>query len=457
MNRMTASQTHQEATAPAMLAGGLLQRKCDCGQHTIAGGECSSCSEEREGSLQRSALNRDSTNGRDGAVPPIVHDVLRSPGQPLDAATRAFFEPRFGHDFSGVRVHTDARAAESAQAVNALAYTVGRNIVFGNGIPASGTTAGRRLLAHELTHVVQQRGSTSSASPLTLSPTADPAEREADSMAERALAGSTPEPVSVLDSFKLRRKIKIDNPVKKIPKPKGKGLDKTNAETVEDYLTTLCPAVAVDKKSGKVEIPPDLCTPFHVGFGVYTTPAKIMGKPTGCGCLCDLTKSANDWLIQVDDKKWPVTTFTDPDAANGKKPGGTGGIVTTPSPNSTKLWGTATASGKTLDIDPWLVLGHELCGHGWLGDSGKHGPDETSPRGEGGHQAAVARENELRREHGIELRGTFKEPNCGESYWRKKSSPGAVNWSDFHAVCIQWRNDYNKTHKTIYAITDTIP
>lgn len=91
-------------------------------------------------------------------APPIVHDVLRSPGQPLDAATRAYFEPRFGHDLSGVRVHTDAAAAQSAQAVNANAYTVGKNIVFGSGRFVPGTQAGRQLLAHELTHVVQQAG-----------------------------------------------------------------------------------------------------------------------------------------------------------------------------------------------------------------------------------------------------------------------------------------------------------
>src|SRR5436309_2773031 len=61
-------------------------------------------------------------------VPPIIQDVLRSPDQPLDAGTRAFMEPRFGQDFSQVRVHTDAKAAESTRAVNALAYTVGQHI-----------------------------------------------------------------------------------------------------------------------------------------------------------------------------------------------------------------------------------------------------------------------------------------------------------------------------------------
>ncbi|HEY7126521.1 MAG TPA: DUF4157 domain-containing protein [Ktedonobacterales bacterium] len=89
-------------------------------------------------------------------APSLVHEVLRSPGQPLDKGTRAVMEPRFGHDFSQVRVHTDAQAAESAQAVNALAYTVGRDVVFGRGQYAPHTNTGRRLMAHELTHVVQQ-------------------------------------------------------------------------------------------------------------------------------------------------------------------------------------------------------------------------------------------------------------------------------------------------------------
>jgi hypothetical protein len=90
---------------------------------------------------------------------PMVSDALSSPGQPLDAATRGFFAARFGHDFGNVRVHADAAAAQSARAVNALAYTVGRDVVFGAGQYAPGTRAGQRLLAHELTHVVQQSGS----------------------------------------------------------------------------------------------------------------------------------------------------------------------------------------------------------------------------------------------------------------------------------------------------------
>ncbi len=90
------------------------------------------------------------------AAPANVREALASPGQPLDAATRDFMEPRFGYDFSRVRIHTDARAIESADAVGAAAYTVGAHIVLGKGQPSPGAIAGRQLLAHELAHVVQQ-------------------------------------------------------------------------------------------------------------------------------------------------------------------------------------------------------------------------------------------------------------------------------------------------------------
>jgi hypothetical protein len=82
--------------------------------------------------------------------------AIRGGGDPLPASARAFFEPRFGHDFSQVRVHADGRAAAAARAVNALAYTIGHDVVFGAGQYAPDAAVGRQLLAHELTHVVQQ-------------------------------------------------------------------------------------------------------------------------------------------------------------------------------------------------------------------------------------------------------------------------------------------------------------
>lgn len=122
-------------------------------------------------------------------VPSVVREVLRSPGQPLDEATRAFVKPLFGRDFSNVRVHTDAAAAQSAQAVNALAYTVGQNIVFDDGQYAPGTGAGQKLLAHELTHTVQQnQHGMDSHSGIHLGRPGDQAEREANHAAAQVVA-----------------------------------------------------------------------------------------------------------------------------------------------------------------------------------------------------------------------------------------------------------------------------
>jgi hypothetical protein len=89
-------------------------------------------------------------------APLIVHEVLRAPGRPLDREARDFMEPRFGRDLSTVRIHTDGHAALSARAINARAYTSGNRIVWGEGAYAPDTPAGKRLLAHELAHVVQQ-------------------------------------------------------------------------------------------------------------------------------------------------------------------------------------------------------------------------------------------------------------------------------------------------------------
>jgi hypothetical protein len=99
--------------------------------------------------------------GSDSGVseaPPLVHHVLREPGEPLDIETRRFMEPRFGQELGHVRVHAGPRAADSARAVHALAYTVGNNIVFGAGQHAPGGDKGKRLIAHELAHVIQQTG-----------------------------------------------------------------------------------------------------------------------------------------------------------------------------------------------------------------------------------------------------------------------------------------------------------
>jgi hypothetical protein len=166
-----------------------IQRRCVGCEEEEAGGGMIQRQAYLDGESEFADFSRIPAQASDTgpfAAPPIVHEVLRSPGQPLDPATLAFMEPRFGHDFSQVRVHADTKAAESAELVNALAYTVGRHVVLGEGQPAPATTAGRQLLAHELAHVVQQSrggsapGATSSA----------PHEQDARAAAIAVAAGS---------------------------------------------------------------------------------------------------------------------------------------------------------------------------------------------------------------------------------------------------------------------------
>lgn len=120
---------------------------------------CAACEEDEARPLQTKAESFSAAPNNDiGTAPGTVRDALNSPGTPLAPDTRAFFEPRFGRDLSEVRVYTGCAAERSARDVRAHAYTVGRTIVFGSGRFAPGTHAGRRLIAHELTHVVQQLG-----------------------------------------------------------------------------------------------------------------------------------------------------------------------------------------------------------------------------------------------------------------------------------------------------------
>jgi hypothetical protein len=132
------------ATSPPATSEMGLQRKCaECGQ-------CDEC--KRKGVIQKKSSSAPSPY----SAPSQIHDVLRSPGRPLDAGLRGAMERSFGHDFSRVRVHTGAAADASARGIGAHAFTAGHNIVFADGQYAPSQTSGRRLIAHELTHVLQQ-------------------------------------------------------------------------------------------------------------------------------------------------------------------------------------------------------------------------------------------------------------------------------------------------------------
>ncbi|TPG11053.1 DUF4157 domain-containing protein [Rhodanobacter glycinis] len=178
--------------------GSVLQRKCACGTHTPHGGECTECSKRKRADVQAKLQVNEAADiyeqeadriaeqvlatdhqlpvqaplriqhlsrqpdGRADAASISVDQVLASPGSPMEPALRKDMEGRFGHDFSRVRVHADARASQSASELGAQAYAVGSDVVFGAGRFAPGTHEGRRLIAHELTHVVQQASVTGS-------------------------------------------------------------------------------------------------------------------------------------------------------------------------------------------------------------------------------------------------------------------------------------------------------
>lgn len=117
--------------------------------------KCAACEKEEEKPLMREAVASDMAGE---AAPMVVDSVLGAPGRPLDPLTQEFMASRFGADFSDVRVHTGAQAAQSAAEVGARAYTVGSNVVFGSGQYDPASEDGRRLLAHELAHTLQQGG-----------------------------------------------------------------------------------------------------------------------------------------------------------------------------------------------------------------------------------------------------------------------------------------------------------
>jgi hypothetical protein len=125
-------------------------------------------------------LQRHAPDGGPTVVPPFVNEVLKSPGQPLVPEVRNFFEPRFGHDFSQIRVHVDKSAAESARQVNASAYTIGKDVVFAQGEFQPSTNAGMKLIAHELAHTLQQDTGSSKSGSLRVGGPHDTEEHAAD-------------------------------------------------------------------------------------------------------------------------------------------------------------------------------------------------------------------------------------------------------------------------------------
>jgi hypothetical protein len=405
MNERSIEQRQRTVEA---VSNGLLQRKCDCGQHTVAGGECDECGKKHV-SRQRAHRNSELGTLNSGDVPPIVHEVLNSSGQPLDASTRAFFEPRFGHDFSRVRVHADPRAAESARAVNALAYTVGRDVVFGKGQYAPGTRGGLGTLAHELAHFLQQGGSSQTVQPkkqpgvasdgnepqgeqvagqaeysggtLSIGQPGDSYEREADSAAEAVM--STGEPrvssndaasglVRRLTAPLLQRRLVV-NPTDTVPMPAGQsGPADLLTHAVQGLLADTCRdgGFQVNATTGVVTPGSNTFCTSHAPYVPGVTEADVSSTPVGCKCICDLIGSGRTATVAFH----AGGPGTSPGAVPGAGPG-QGGVPTDPTAFvDPGFQGQYLINGKWVDIPFHLIFAHELCGHALPDMRGTHSP-----------------------------------------------------------------------------------
>jgi outer membrane protein OmpA-like peptidoglycan-associated protein len=372
----------------------MLQRTCDCGEHTGTGGECHQCKKKKM-TLQRHS------DGSPGPVtaPPIVREVLRRPGHLLDARTREFMESAFSdqvarngsaggrdhepnelsigsandhqereadrvamavmemqgrsrlpqhHDFSRIRVHSDERAAEAAQSVHAQAFTVGSNLVFGAGRYAPHTRAGRQLLAHELAHTLQQQ---------SVAP--------------------------------LRRKLSVDQdvPANAPANDPARSLSKTTRFSMMDSLIrALCPKFRVNS-SGEVES----ATLQSIDRKAIAAGANS----TGCCCLDILADpAASQWTIEVSGIIGAETDF------------GTHQVFLNPT-NTPVEFGAFTGSNKLAFQGAVPTAGHELCGHAALEEVQAH-PSGQDRLQTDVHNPTVHIENQISTEQGVaagDLRG----------------------------------------------------
>ena len=180
-----------------------LQRHCACSPHTSSGGVCQ-CDEK--GPKESAAVGRGGTLSH-------VDEVIRSPGAALDYDTRRSMESRFSHDFSNVRVHIGDRSDESTRALSAIAYTVGRDIVFARGQYAPNSETGNTILVHELAHVMQSASHEDARGSLELGPPDSPQEREAEEAAAFLAAdGNRRATSSAASSGLIQRQLPLPGP-----------------------------------------------------------------------------------------------------------------------------------------------------------------------------------------------------------------------------------------------------
>lgn len=275
-------------------------------------------------------------------APSILRDVLNSSGQQMDSATRAFFEPRFGFDLSRVRIHSDPLAAQSAESIQARAYTVGNNIVFGGGEHQPHSESGRRLLAHEIAHLIQQ---------------------------SKHGRGNV-----------LHRRLTVDAAASDDPA--------TAISMIAPLITSLCPDFQTNGTSGAIT--PKNGTPCSIPrFRDVASGSHRLG----CCCLCTMTRPwGADWRILVSSTDAPTTSESSHTVR----------MTPTSGPNAPELRHWTTGPVQTVSaIPPAEGLGHELCGHAALMKIRAHPGNSGDRAFTDEHDPTVRVQNALATEMGI--------------------------------------------------------
>ena len=337
----------------------MLQTKPLAGQITPLVQRQIEPEEEEEEEMLQAQSREDATSEVPNDLESHIN-AIRGGGRPLAESERGYFEPRFGHDFGWVRIHTGSKAAESALMLNARAYTLGHNVVFGAGQYAPQTQDGKKLFAHELTHVVQQNVSAYS--------TSGP---DGSTLAQRAR--------NITENI-LQRRLVI-NPADSIPMPPGVfGPPTPLTIATQGLLADTCPDgnFRVDTSSGVVT-PSDaaFCQWPGIPYRGNLLKADLASTPTGCRCICDVINHAR--TTNIDFRAGGPTT------SPGSRPGagpGHGGVQTDPTIRmDPRFQGQYRIAGRWVDIPFHLIFSHELCGHALPKMEGTHAHRGPAPPG----------------------------------------------------------------------------
>jgi hypothetical protein len=345
VQRQVEEEEEEEPIQAKLADGGLLQRQ----EEEL---------EEEEEIIQ--------SKGGIGQTPGFATDLessihsLRTSGQSLPPSTRGFFETRFGRDFSNVRVHTDSTAAQTTKAVQAKAFTVGNDVVFGSGQYEPQTADGKHLLAHELTHAVQQKG-----------------KKQNSPIIQRRVRVTSGAIGQILGYF---HRICPGSWV-------GVGPDITGHANLVNNQSCTCLEDTVNdpNRTYRIQVDP-VATIFEPEYLYNNNTRRVdLPKPT-----------------------------SGPRTFRGASP-----LVHMPdSAASTMDFGSFDPSGNAVKADNWRILAHELCGHARL-NQGYTGRKGDRPE----HDSTINTENQIAAEHGGPARGMYNDRRQGESYHCEKSNP----------------------------------